>query len=187
MSDESRETDLKYAVDENPPPALSAAMGFQVVVLIIAGIVLAPVIVIRAAGLPDSTASWAVFAALIVCGITTMIQARPLKVPVLGRFGAFWSGASLGVLRRPGAFWGVPKRLGTVPKRSGIVVRRRSMASWAEAPKTRKACVIFVRFYRFPKNPGAHARPATAYGRNVGSYVPAKPYVPAKSYVPVKA
>lgn len=88
MSDESRETDLKYAVDENPPPALSAAMGFQVVVLIIAGIVLAPVIVVRAAGLPDSTASWAVFAALIVCGITTMIQARPLKVPVLGRFGA---------------------------------------------------------------------------------------------------
>jgi xanthine permease XanP len=88
VSTENQQTDLKYAVDETPPAMLSAAMGLQVVVLIIAGIVLGPVIVIRAAGLPDEAASWAVFAALVVCGLTTMIQARPIKVLVLGRFGA---------------------------------------------------------------------------------------------------
>ena len=72
----------------------------------------------------------------------------------LGRSGAFWRvlkrpGAFWSVLGRPGAFWGVPKRPGTVPRRSGIVLRRRSMVSWAGAPKTRKACVICVRFYRY--------------------------------------
>jgi hypothetical protein len=72
----------------------------------------------------------------------------------LGCSGAFWRvlkrpGAFWGALGRPGALWGVPKRPGTVPRRSGIVLRRRSMASWAAAPKTRKACVIFVRFYHY--------------------------------------
>tara|TARA_R110001592_G_scaffold108135_2_gene302484 strand:- start:3782 stop:5542 length:1761 start_codon:yes stop_codon:yes gene_type:complete len=88
LSTENQEVDLKYAVDETPPLALSAGLGLQVVILIIAGIVLAPVIVIRAAGDPGGAASWAVFAALVVCGITTMIQARPIKMPLLGQCGA---------------------------------------------------------------------------------------------------
>ena len=92
-------------------------------------------------GRPNLTLQKAVYAAYRVCA--------DAHLGVLGRFGAFWSGAFWGALRRPGAFWGVPKRPGTAPRRSGIVLRRRSMASWAEAPKTRKACVIFVRFYRY--------------------------------------
>ena len=74
---------LRYAVDEHPPLPLAAGLGFQVVVLIIAGIVLTPTVVMRAAGQPEAITQWTVFAGLLVCGITTMLQAWPL-----GRFGA---------------------------------------------------------------------------------------------------
>lgn len=81
-SDNSR-TPLKYAVDESPPHPLAAGLGLQVVVLIVTGIVLTPTIVFRAAGDPGGYTGWAVFAGLLVCGVTTILQARPL-----GRFGA---------------------------------------------------------------------------------------------------
>jgi NCS2 family nucleobase:cation symporter-2/xanthine permease XanP len=74
---------LRYAVNESPPTPLAAGLGLQVVILIIAGIVLTPTVVMRAAGQPAGLTEWAIFAGLLVCGITTMLQARPL-----GRFGA---------------------------------------------------------------------------------------------------
>lgn len=74
---------LKYAVDESPPDLLAAGLGLQVVILIIGGIVLTPTVVLRAAGDPGGFLPWVVFAGLMVCGVTTVIQARPL-----GRFGA---------------------------------------------------------------------------------------------------
>ena len=40
MSSDDSGTPLKYAVDESPPHLLSAGLGLQVVVLIVAGIVL---------------------------------------------------------------------------------------------------------------------------------------------------
>ncbi len=92
MSNES--VNIRYAVDENPPHWLSAALGFQVVVLILAGITLTPIIVLRAAELPGH-GDWVVFAALLVSGITTMIQARPIGfigagyVLFMGTSGAF--------------------------------------------------------------------------------------------------
>ena len=52
-------------------------------ILQIAGIVLTPAIVIRAAGLGEPYLSWAVFAALVVSGLSTILQANPV-----GRFGA---------------------------------------------------------------------------------------------------
>jgi len=58
-------------------------MGAQQAVLCIAGVVLTPVIVIRAAGEGDPYLTWAVFAALLVSGLTTMAQA--VRV---GRIGA---------------------------------------------------------------------------------------------------
>ena len=67
-------------------------------------------------GHPNLTLQKAVYAAYRVCA--------DAHLGVLGRFGAFWSGAFWGVLGRPGAFWGVPKRPGTVPRRSGIVLKR---------------------------------------------------------------
>jgi xanthine/uracil permease len=74
---------VRYAVDESPPHLLAAGLGFQVVVLILAGIVLTPIIVLRAAGSGQELTDWVVFAALFVCGITTILQARPI-----GPFGA---------------------------------------------------------------------------------------------------
>ncbi len=83
MSNESPAQDLRYAVNESPPRLLSAGLGLQVVVLIIAGIVLTPTVVMRAAEQPAALTEWVIFAGLLVSGITTMLQARPL-----GRFGA---------------------------------------------------------------------------------------------------
>ena len=74
---------IRFAVDELPPHLLAAGLGLQVVVLIIAGIVLTPIVVLRAAGVEAQSASWTIFAALLVSGLTTVLQARPL-----GRFGA---------------------------------------------------------------------------------------------------
>lgn len=83
MSSESSPQDLRYAVNESPPRLLSAGLGLQVVVLIVAGIVLTPTVVMRAAEQPAALTEWVIFAGLLVSGITTMLQARPL-----GRFGA---------------------------------------------------------------------------------------------------
>ena len=75
--------DVRYQPDERPPAALAFGMGAQQAVLCIAGVVLTPVIVIRAAGEGDPYLTWAVFAALLVSGLTTMMQAVRL-----GRIGA---------------------------------------------------------------------------------------------------
>ncbi|MCY4134004.1 MAG: hypothetical protein OXG30_03710 [bacterium] len=74
---------IRFEPDDKPPAALTAGMGVQFAVLTIAGIVLTPAIVIRAAGESDSYLTWAVFAAAIVSGISTILQAVRL-----GRIGA---------------------------------------------------------------------------------------------------
>ena len=74
---------VRYQADENPPSPLAFGLGLQYAVLTIAGIVLTPAIVIRAAGLGDPLLTWAAFAALIVSGVTTIVQACRV-----GRIGA---------------------------------------------------------------------------------------------------
>ena len=76
-------TSVRYQPDERPPEALAFGLGLQMAVLQIAGIVLTPAIVIRAAGLGEPYLSWAVFAALAVSGVSTMLQAFRI-----GRFGS---------------------------------------------------------------------------------------------------
>jgi NCS2 family nucleobase:cation symporter-2/xanthine permease XanP len=86
---------LKFGVDENPPTGLSWMLAAQTVTLIIAGIVLTPAIVLRAAGLPASLEEGVIFFALLVCGVTTMIQARRVwhvgagYILLMGTSGAF--------------------------------------------------------------------------------------------------
>ncbi|MDE0455937.1 MAG: purine/pyrimidine permease [Chromatiales bacterium] len=75
--------DVRFEPNERPPGALAFGMGAQQAVLCIAGVVLTPVIVIRAAGEGDPYLTWAVFAALLVSGMTTIMQA--VRV---GRIGA---------------------------------------------------------------------------------------------------
>ena len=83
-SDTTRGKDsIRYEPNENPPPLLSFGIGFQAAMLVIGGIVLTPAIVIRAADQSEVYLSWAIFAALIISGSTTVLQA--VRV---GRFGA---------------------------------------------------------------------------------------------------
>lgn len=74
---------VRYEPHENPPHILSLGLGLQMAGLSVAGIIITPVIVIKAAGIEGLYLNWAVFAALLISGITTMVQA--LKV---GRIGA---------------------------------------------------------------------------------------------------
>lgn len=72
-----------YEPDEQPPHTITFALGFQAALLCIAGIVITPLIVVRAADEGEPFLSWAIFAALIVSGMTTILQA--VRV---GRIGA---------------------------------------------------------------------------------------------------
>ena len=84
QTDDSRHqrTSIRYQPDEKPPLALTIGLGLQLAILCIAGVVLTPAIVIRAAGGSEAFLSWAVFAAVAVSGVTTVLQA--VRV---GRFG----------------------------------------------------------------------------------------------------
>ncbi len=85
MADQPTDThqDIRYEPDERPPLALSIGLGFQYAILAVAGIVLTPVMMIRIAGGSEAYLSWAVFAALVISGTTTIMQSVRL-----GRIGA---------------------------------------------------------------------------------------------------
>ena len=85
MTDKSgnHTTNVRYEPDDQLPRPLAVGLGLQFAVLCIAGIVLTPAIVIRAGGGSESYLSWAVFAAVAISGITTLLQA--IRV---GRFGS---------------------------------------------------------------------------------------------------
>ena len=89
------EKKLLYEADDSAPWPMTIGLGAQLSVLCIAGCVLTPAIVIRAANGSEEFLNWAVFAALIVSGITSVIQAARLGrigagyVLVMGTSGAF--------------------------------------------------------------------------------------------------
>ena len=66
---------LRFEASDKPPLPLTAGLGLQFAVLSIAGIVLTPAIVVRAAGGTDEYLTWAVFAAASISGISTITQA----------------------------------------------------------------------------------------------------------------
>ena len=87
---------VRYQPDESPPVPIAAGLGLQFAVLIIARIVVVPVVIVRAAGGSDAELSWILFAAIAICGLTTMMQA--LRI---GRFGSGYvavMGTSLAVV-----------------------------------------------------------------------------------------
>ena len=67
--------DIRYEPDEQCPPVVSMGVGLQGVLLVLAPMVVTVSTIFRAADQPESYLSWAVFAALVVCGITTALQA----------------------------------------------------------------------------------------------------------------
>ena len=86
---------IRYEPDENPPLLVAIGTGIQAALVNLGGIVLGAVIVFRIAGQPESYIPWAIFAALIVSGISTYLQAARLwrigagHVLVMGTSGAF--------------------------------------------------------------------------------------------------
>ena len=86
---------IRYEPDEQPPHALALGLGFQYAMLAVAGIVVTPAIVVRAAGAGDDYLTWAAFAALAISGVTTVFQALRIGhigsgyILMMGTSGAF--------------------------------------------------------------------------------------------------
>ena len=74
---------VRYEPEEVPPRLVVLGSGAQAAALIVAPVVLTVAIVVRAAGAADSYLAWGVFAALVVCGLTTALQSARI-----GRFGS---------------------------------------------------------------------------------------------------
>ena len=86
---------VRYEPEDRPPALVTAGVGLQAAMTIIAPVALTVVIVARIAGQPDSYISWGVAAALLVSGIATILQAVRLgrigsgHVLAMGTSGAF--------------------------------------------------------------------------------------------------
>lgn len=74
---------VRYQPDDKLSATLSLGLGFQIAVLSIAGVILIPTVVMRAAGASEAYVSWAVFTAVAIGGAATMLQAARI-----GRVGA---------------------------------------------------------------------------------------------------
>ena len=68
------EQEVRFEPDQQPPRPLAAGLAVQYAALSLASMVVTVLIVVRSAGLDDDYLSWAVFAALCVSGLTTMLQ-----------------------------------------------------------------------------------------------------------------
>ena len=95
MTEARADDTVRYEPHENPPPLIAAGAGLQAAMIIVAPVVLTVVIVARIAEPPESYLSWAVFAALLISGITTVLQAVRVgrvgagHVLIMGTSGAF--------------------------------------------------------------------------------------------------
>ena len=69
---------MRYQVDESAPRALALGVGMQSTLLAVINVVVISAIVIRTAGGSDAYLSWATFAALIICGLVTVVQSVPV-------------------------------------------------------------------------------------------------------------
>ena len=74
--------DLRYEVEDWIPGPLALALGAQLGALALNGVVLMPTIVFRAAGFEDLVL-WAVFASVVACGVSAILQGARV-----GRIGA---------------------------------------------------------------------------------------------------
>ncbi len=74
---------VRFEPQEAPPPLVALGAGAQAAALIVAPVVLTVVIVVRIAGASADYMVWGVFAAMVVCGLTTALQAARV-----GRFGS---------------------------------------------------------------------------------------------------
>ena len=71
--------DVRYEADERPPLPLTVGLGLQYTVVALAAVVLTPVILISIAGGGEAYLTWAVFGALMVSGVATIVQAIRIR------------------------------------------------------------------------------------------------------------
>ena len=74
---------IRYETDDRCPPLVALVAGFQGVAVTITSVVLYVTITVRAGGQDENFLSWAVFAALLIVGILTALQASKIR-----RFGS---------------------------------------------------------------------------------------------------
>ena len=75
MAQASINENVRYEPNENPPKSLLIGAGFQGALVMVGSIVLTVVIVFRIADQPADYISWGVFAALLISGANTILQA----------------------------------------------------------------------------------------------------------------
>ena len=75
MAETSINENVRYEPNENPPNSLLIGAGFQGALVMLGSIVLTVVIVFRIADQPAEYISWGVFAALLISGANTILQA----------------------------------------------------------------------------------------------------------------
>ena len=86
---------VRYEPEDKPPPLITAGAGAQAAVLIVTPVVLTVVIVMRIAEQSSELIVWGAFAALLISGITTVLQAARVgrigsgHVLIMGTSGAF--------------------------------------------------------------------------------------------------
>lgn len=97
MASEHVNDNVRYEPDDRPPGLVTIGSGFQAAMLIVAPVVLTVVIVARIAGQSESYIAWGAFAALVISGVTTILQAVRVgrigsgHVLIMGTSGAFIS------------------------------------------------------------------------------------------------
>ena len=86
---------IRFEPEEHPPHSVALGAGFQAAVVVLAPVVLSAVIIARAGGQPAGYLTWVAFAALLVSGVTTVLQAVRVgrigagHVLIMGTSGAF--------------------------------------------------------------------------------------------------
>ena len=74
INNTSNRTGIRYEPDERPPYSVSFGVGLQAALLIFPSVVLVPTIIVRAADPGAGYLSWSIFAALLICGLITILQ-----------------------------------------------------------------------------------------------------------------
>ena len=67
--------DVRYEPDERPALPLALGLGFQYAMLCVATVVLVPTVLVSLGGGSRAYQTWAVFAALVISGLVTIVQA----------------------------------------------------------------------------------------------------------------
>jgi len=93
MADPPPETGVRYEPNERPPIILTLGVSVQAALVVAAPVVITVAIVARIAGQPDAYIAFAAFAALLVSGATTVLQA--VRVGYIGSGHVLITGAPI--------------------------------------------------------------------------------------------